>query len=218
MAESGATQDAASIASPEARIAAVVLAAGSATRFGDIKALAMLEGRPLLQHVLDAVAAAGLTDVVVVLGAAADRIESAIAWRTERRVRNPDPDRGLASSLHIGLESLDDPSGDGPAAALIVLGDQPRLRPAVVRQLIEAWRAGGRDLVAPRYSASGQLNPVVVDRATWPLALALDGDRGLGPLIHASPDRVTWVAVDGDNPDVDTPADLAGLAGLAAEH
>ena len=202
---------------PGSHVTAIVLAAGSASRFGDVKALAMLEGRPLLQHVLDAVAAAGLPDVVVVLGAAAARIGSAITWRTERRIRNPDPERGLASSLQVGLESLAGQPGQEPGAALIVLGDQPRLRPAVVRQLVDAWRQGDRALVAPRYAASGQLNPVVVGRDAWPLAMALRGDRGLGPLIHASPDRVTWVAVDGDNPDVDTPADLAGLTGLAAE-
>jgi len=200
--------DVAGRSDPESRVTAVVLAAGAASRFGDVKALASLEGRPLLQHVLDALAVAGLTDVVVVLGAAADLIEPAIAWRTERRVRNPTPERGLASSLQVGLAAL----SDRDAAALIVLGDQPRLRPAVVRELIDVWRSGDRPLVVPRYSGSGALNPVVVGREAWSLAMTLSGDRGLGPLIHASPELVIEVAVDGDNPDVDTPADLAGLA------
>ena len=192
---------------PESPVVAVVLAAGSASRFGDVKALALLEGRPLLQHVLDAVAAAGIADVTVVLGAAADLIEPALTWRTERRVRNPNPERGLASSLQVGLAALPDAAG----AALIVLGDQPRLRPAVIERVIDAWASAGRPIVVPRYSGSGALNPVLLDRAVWPLAMALDGDRGMGPLINASPDLVLDVAVDGDNPDVDTPADLAGL-------
>ena len=57
------------------------------------------------------------------------------------------------------------------------------------------------------------MNPVLLDRAVWPLALALEGDRGMGPFIHAAPDRTLVVPVDGDNPDVDTPADLARLEG-----
>jgi len=188
-------------------VMAVVLAAGTASRFGSAKALAILEGRPLLQHVLDALAAAGLGDVTVVLGRAADEIERAVAWRTERRIRNPDPERGLASSVHAGLAAL-------PAdadAALIVLGDQPRLRPDVIRAVVDRWRAGSNAIVAPRYAASGTLNPVLLARAAWPEGMAITGDRGMGPMIHERPDLVTYVDVDGDNPDVDTVEDLVRL-------
>ncbi|HEY7940414.1 MAG TPA: NTP transferase domain-containing protein, partial [Candidatus Limnocylindrales bacterium] len=84
-------------------VTSVVLAAGAGSRFGGGKLLAPLEGRPVLQHVLDTLAAAGLTNVVVVLGEDAEAVETALRWRTERRVRNPDPARGLASSLQVGL-------------------------------------------------------------------------------------------------------------------
>ena len=70
---------------------------------------------------------------------------------------------------------------------------------------------GDRPIVVPRYAGSGALNPVLLDRSVWPLAMALEGDRGMGPLIKSSPDLVLDVPVSGDNPDVDTPADLAGL-------
>jgi CTP:molybdopterin cytidylyltransferase MocA len=190
------------------RVAAIVLAAGAASRFGSPKALAQLQGRPMLQHVLDSLAAAGLTEVVVVLGAAADHVESAIAWRQERRVRNPAPERGLASSLGVGLTSL---SLDVDAA-LVALGDQPRLRPEVVREVVGAWRRTGRPIAVARYPRDGAPNPVLLDRSMFERALALEGDRGMGPLIRSSPDLVTEVAVAGDNPDVDTPADLARLA------
>ncbi len=193
-------------------VVAIVLAAGSASRFGSPKALAVLEGRPILQHVLDAVASADVAQVVVVLGAAADEVEGTIHWRGEQRVRNPNPERGLASSLSVGLAALP----TGAEAALIVLGDQPRLRPEVIRAVIERWRAGSKPIVVPRYAAGGALNPVLLARAAWPLAMALEGDRGMGPLINASPDLVTDVPVQGDNPDVDTPADLARLAGAGA--
>jgi CTP:molybdopterin cytidylyltransferase MocA len=189
-------------------VVAIVLAAGSAMRFGSPKALALLDGTPLLQHVLDRLAEAGLAEVIVVLGDAADAVEAAIAWRGERRVRNPDPGRGLASSLQVGLSAL-------PAnadAALIVLGDQPRIGPDVIAMLVERWRLGSAPIVMPRYTGSGTLNPVLLGRAVWPVAMALSGDRGMGPLIHGSPELVAEVPVDGDNPDVDTPADLARLA------
>jgi CTP:molybdopterin cytidylyltransferase MocA len=191
------------------RAVAIVLAAGSASRFGSPKALALLDGRPLLQHVLDTLAAAGLTEVVVVLGAAAPDVEAAIRWRGERRVRNPQPERGLASSLHVGLAAIP----PGADAALVALGDQPRLRVDVIHAVLERWRQGSQPIVVPRYASSGTLNPVLLARAAWPLAGDLDGDRGMGPLIHARPELVTDVPVAGDNPDVDTLADLAHLAG-----
>ena len=67
-----------------------------------------------------------------------------------------------------------------------------------------------RPFVRPRYAADGAPNPVLVRRDAWALAAGLDGDRGLGPLLAGRPDLVHAVPVDGANPDVDTPADLAG--------
>ena len=165
-----------------------------------------------MQHVLDRVAESGLNNVVVVLGAAAEAIEGAIAWRTERRVRNPNPERGLASSLQVGLAAM----LPDTRVALVVLGDQPRVRVEVITALLRQWGAGSAPIVVPRYASSGTMNPVLLGRAVWHAAQALDGDRGMGPLIHAAPELVTHVPVAGDNPDVDTPADLDRLAGSEA--
>ena len=170
------------------RVTALVLAAGDATRFGSPKQLALLDGRPLLQHPLDALAAALLEDVVVVLGAQAPAIESAITWRAERRLVNPRPQDGLAGSLRMGLAAVaGDPAVD---AALIVLGDQPWLRPDVIEGVMAAAAATDRPIVRPRYDADAAPNPVLVRRSAWPLASGLEGDRGLGPLLAAHPELV----------------------------
>lgn len=196
--------------SDHARFGAVILAAGASSRFGSQKLLALLDGRPILQHVLDAVACLGPTETVVVLGDAADSIEAAVTWRAETRIRNPDPGRGLASSLRLGVEALLR-SGSSLDAALLALGDQPRVRSEVVAALLVAARGANRPIVAPRYAKDAAPNPVVLLRAAWPLVAELRGDRGLGPLIAARPDLVTWVPLAGSNPDVDTPADLEAL-------
>jgi molybdenum cofactor cytidylyltransferase len=191
-------------------VTALVLAAGAATRFGSPKQLAPLDGRPLLQHPLDALADAGIDDVVVVLGAEAAAIEAAITWRGERRRINERPEDGLASSLRIGLEAADeDPGAD---AVLIVLGDQPGLRPEVIRTVVAAAQPTTLPIVRPRYERDGAPNPVLVRRAAWSLASGLEGDRGLGQLLAAHPELVHEVTVAGSIPDVDTPADLAAAA------
>jgi molybdenum cofactor cytidylyltransferase len=189
------------------RTAAIVLAAGSSSRFGSSKATALLWGRPLLQHVLDVAARPGFADVVVVLGHDADAIARQMQWRSERRVRNPDPDAGLSSSLRVGLESL----GPRTQAALILLGDQPLVRLDVVEALLAGFVSEARPIVVPRYRGGGGPNPLLIHRLAWPLAGEARADRGLGPVIREHPDLVLAVDVDGSNPDVDTPADLAAL-------
>lgn len=214
------------------RVGAVILAAGSASRFGGPKALALLEGRPLLEHALEAARAAHLEPVVVVLGAAADEIEAAVRWGDAQRVRNPQPERGLASSLALGIEAI---AAALPAvdAAVVILGDQPRTAPAVIAALRTRFEAtaaarapgpvvasgvatpGGRPLVVPRYVGGSGGNPVLVARSAFDLAAAQRGDRGLGPLIEAHPELVEDVPVAGDNPDVDTRDDLTHLVEAA---
>jgi CTP:molybdopterin cytidylyltransferase MocA/SAM-dependent methyltransferase len=191
------------------QVAAVVLAAGAGSRFGGGKLLAPIDGRPLLQHVLDRVAAAGLTSVVVVLGRDATTIESAIDWRGERRVRNPDPELGLSSSVKVGVAALD-PSVE---TALIVLGDQPMLPARAIRALLDADPDPRRPVVVPVYGEDGGRNPVRLDRDAFPLVDEVTGDRGLGPVLAAHPELVRElpVRVEGGNPDVDTQADLVAL-------
>jgi molybdenum cofactor cytidylyltransferase len=198
------------------RTAAVVLAAGAGLRYAVAggarppggKLLAELDGRPLLARTLAAVRAAGLAETVVVLGGDAPDIEAAIDWSGERRVRNPHPEAGLSSSLRVGFAAL----GPGLEGAFVILGDQPLVDPAVLRALLATQTPAGVDFVAPRYVGGGGGNPVLVLRSGFAAVAAATGDRGLGPILAADPTRVATLDLGGDNPDVDTPADLAELA------
>jgi molybdenum cofactor cytidylyltransferase len=189
------------------KVMAVVLAAGASRRFGSPKLLAPLSGRPVLQHVLDAVAEAGLADVVVVLGDEAAAIRAAVSWRKERIEVNPRPQDGLSSSLRIGLDvAAEDRTVD---AVLVLLGDQPRVRATVIARVLDAAETAPRPIVRVRYVHDDAPNPVLVRRAAWALTAGLSGDRGLGPLLAERADLVAEVTVPGANPDIDTPEDLA---------
>lgn len=123
---------------------------------------------------------------------------------------NPHPELGLSESLRVGLAALDPATTEW---ALIVLGDQPLLRPEVIERLI-AMTGRGRELIRPEYDGQdGPGHPVLVHRRLWPLAKDLRGDQGFGTVVP--PDRVCLVSTGGVNPDVDTPADLARLDPLS---
>jgi molybdenum cofactor cytidylyltransferase len=193
------------------KVIAIVLAAGASSRFGSNKLLADLDGRPVLQHVLDAVADAGLAGAVV-LGASHEAVRAAIAWRGERITVNARPEDGIASSLRVGLdEAAMDPSVE---AVIVILGDQPAIRPGVIRAVVAAAQASSAAFVRARYARDGAPNPVLVRRASWARVAGLSGDRGLGPLLAQIPEQVLVVDVDGSNPDVDNPTDLELLAAM----
>jgi molybdenum cofactor cytidylyltransferase len=189
-------------------VAAIVLAAGAATRFGAPKLLVPVAGRPVLARVLDAVREAGIEDLTVVLPPAAESIVAALPNRGERLVTNPDPSRGLASSLKIGVESI--LARSRPDGILVVLGDQPVVDPLAIRAMCTAEPAG-RALVVPRYEGDGARNPVLVLPAAYPLVDDTSGDRGLGPIMDAHPELVLEVPLPGTSPDLDRPSDLLAV-------
>jgi CTP:molybdopterin cytidylyltransferase MocA len=185
----------------------VVLAAGAGSRFGGGKMLAPLAGRPILQHTLDALAAARVTDVVVVLGTDAAEVERAIEWRSERRVVNATPAAGLAGSLRVGLASTTatDPA---PGAVLVVLGDQPLLDAEQLRRLVTESDDESHPFVVPEWSGGGSPNPVLLLPDAWALVDEAAGDRGMASVMAARPDLVRRVPLNGRNVEVDTQEDL----------
>lgn len=193
----------------------LMLAAGTATRFGGGKVRADLDGRPLLAHVLAAARAARLGHMVVVLGRDATAVDEAMrrddatAWAAVLRLLNPAPERGLASSVRLGMAAAT--AIPGACAILVLPGDQPRVRPGVIATLLAAAAPGEAIAIAPRYAGDASSNPVLLLPSGWPLAAELDGDRGFGPLLARHADRVLRVDAAGANPDVDTAGDLAEL-------
>jgi molybdenum cofactor cytidylyltransferase len=207
-------------------VAAVLLAAGSGRRFtaaggSGSKLLAELDGRPLLLHALDAIVAAGLAPVVVVLPPDSAELLAAIDGRGDvDAVVNPEAADGLATSVAVGLRTLAaaHPGSDegGPIACLILLADQPALDADVLERVIDTWRRTGRP-VRVRYD-DGPGHPVLLPRPVWETIegrlVTLDEhgrERGAGRLLAEL--EVIDIPVPGPAPvDVDVPGDLVRAA------
>ena len=182
------------------RVAALILAAGESRRFGSPKQLALLDGRSMLEHVLERARASGLAPIVAVVPVWLSR-PSALGDPTLRWVRNPYPERGMSYSLRLGLEALPDET----TAVVILLGDQPRVAADTIATLLAA--RGERPIVTTE--AGGVLAPpVLIERSQFGLAAGLTGDAGLRDVLRQEPDLVRAIAVPAHATDVDMPRDL----------
>ncbi|MBI4261243.1 MAG: nucleotidyltransferase family protein [Actinobacteria bacterium] len=185
-------------------ISGVVLAAGASTRMGRPKQLLELGGRPMLQHVLDAAEAAPLDEVVVVLGPEGGAVWAALrpGPRTRAAV-NPEAGAGQSTSLRLALRAVD----AGSEAVVVLLGDQPTVRPQAVAAVVQAFRGGLGPVVRAAYGGRPG-HPVLLARPAWEAAAAVEGDEGARGVLAAHPEWRSEVEVGGDPPpDVDTPGD-----------
>lgn len=153
----------------------------------------------MLQHAVDAAARSPLDEVVVVLGHEAELVASHLRLpHIASVVVNDEYESGQSTSLRVGLDAID-PRSD---AALILLGDQPRLPASAIRKVLAAFEATGSLVVRASWEGTPG-HPVVVARSEWEAFRQAQGDKGARELISNLP----HVDVDMNEPppdDVDT--------------
>ncbi len=188
-------------------VSAIVLAAGLSSRMastGQHKVLLpWTNGKTILEHIIDQLLLARIDHITVVTGSRADEIGVLAEKRGASVVFNPRYQTGeMLSSLKAGLKA----QPAHIAAALVVLGDQPRIQPKIVGQVTMAYAEGQGDLIAPSYQMR-RGHPILIDRRYWGEFLALPDDGSPRDVINQHP--VTHINVDNDSVlrDVDTPDD-----------
>jgi molybdenum cofactor cytidylyltransferase len=173
---------------------------------GRQKLLLQLQGKPVVRWSVEHVAG-HVEDVVIVTGPDDAPLRQALEGLTVRFVVNPRPQDGQGTSIAAGVAALK----PWTTAALIALGDQPRMPAAVVPALLEALRRSGKAIVAPVYQGV-QGTPVLFSSEVFGELRALKGDAGARAVVKENPERVERVAFDlAMPPDVDTPEDYAKL-------
>jgi bifunctional UDP-N-acetylglucosamine pyrophosphorylase/glucosamine-1-phosphate N-acetyltransferase len=168
-------------------LSAVVLAAGEGTRMRSArpKPLHRLCGRPMVLHVLDALAQLSVTRVVVVVGHRAE-------WVTKTLVEHAPPgmaiefveqveQRGTGDAMSVALTGLPDDDGDDDGDVVVLPGDTPLLRPATLAALVGAHRSS--------------------DAAATLLTADLDDPTGYGRVVRGRDDSVARVVEHGDATD-----------------
>jgi molybdenum cofactor cytidylyltransferase len=184
-------------------IVGVLLAAGGSRRFGTQKLVTPISGMPLIQH--GAALLRQTTDhVIAVIGSDALMVRAALKGTGAEIIENPEWRDGLSTSLRRGVASV------SPAAhaVIVALGDQPDVRPEIIRALIDVWRQTGHVIVTARYRGV-RAPPVLLARPVFRDIAALVGDVGAKAVMDMHPESVGYVDVDADVPrDIDSPGDL----------
>lgn len=182
---------------------ALVLAAGAGRRFGGAKLLALLDGVPVIRRTVEAVAAAGFEEPLVVAGALGEEIGAALAGVECRIVEATDWHQGMAASIRAGVSALSE-TGEG---AFLFLGDMPLVPMGLSLDLAALARQSG-------YAARPRVNgrpghPVCFLNSALPDLLHLAGDRGAGEVLKGRPVAYLDTADEGALLDIDDAASLA---------
>lgn len=212
-------------------VAGVILAAGGSARYGESKQLLDWRGEPFVRVVAKRALEAGLSPVMIVTGANAEQVESAVKDLDARIVRNNDWASGQASSIRVGVIALKQPpppfgrlpqirqgmrldnqnlnvgfggGWEGVGGAIFLLVDQPQITSSILQALSEKHAEGLYPIVAPMVM-DRRANPVLFDRRTFNDLLTLEGDTGGRAIFHKH--KVEYLPWHDDRLllDVDTP-------------
>jgi molybdenum cofactor cytidylyltransferase len=193
------------------KIAAILLAAGTSTRMGEVNKLTEeVDGSPMVARVADAALTARVSKVVVVTGHEREKGEAALGPRNVGLIQNLDYDQGLSTSLKAGIAALPD-AVDG---AVVLLGDMPDVTAAHIDRLIAAFDPEeGRAICVPTWEGK-RGNPVLWSAEYFEEIQSLTGDTGAKQLFAAHADEIAEVPM----PDDATLKDIDLMTSLEARR
>lgn len=187
-------------------ISAILLAAGRSLRYPDNKLLEQLGNKRLMDWAVESLTDSSAEELIVVCNPEVAGLFSERSVGRGKVVLNPEPQKGMASSILCGLEACSRAS----EAVLIAHADMPKITSGLVDRLIVRWKTMPNHIVAPRFNGR-QGNPVLLPRAFWNEIRGLQGDVGCKSILQRNSSHILWVECEDDAIlfDVDTEHDLA---------
>lgn len=188
-------------------LAIAILAAGNATRFGGGKLDAMLGGRPVGAHAVEAASVLGIPRIVA-SRPLPEFAKEAMALGMAQILVNKRANEGLGTSVALATLQA---AAAGANSLLLLAADMPLVRSDTLRALVAATADTGAP-AALRQSDGTPGIPACIPASMFPTLVALEGDRGAGALLRNTPGLSLIEPQPGELRDVDTPLDLAEAA------
>ncbi len=184
------------------KTAVLILAAGGASRFGSVKQLALIDGKPMVQHCIDTANQLAFGAVYTVLGSHADELSCHIS-KTEI-IHNYQWQRGLGSSIAVGVRELQHKVD----AILLLLADQPRINSQHLERLVSLFT--DQQVVCSQYNSHLGV-PAIFGKRYFNALMNLSSDRGGSALLDSICPAPKSLALGNIAGDIDYPQDLAAL-------
>lgn len=184
------------------KVTAIVLAAGSSSRFGENKLLAVLNGKPLLLWVVESAATRFISEIIVVTS---EEIAEKIKFpENVRIVINDIPSEGMSLSIRKGMQSIT----PGTDAVLIMLGDMPNISPETVERLVSLHSRNPHSIVA---ASAGRILmvPAVFPEKYFNTLMSLTGEHGARAIIRNSGDTIAVPLEAREITDIDRPEQIS---------
>jgi len=190
-------------------IAAVILAAGEARRFGSPKQLLEWHGKSLIWHVAQKALQSDLDPVFVVCGQEMNAIQAALTGLPVEFIYNASWQQGQGTSVKAGTELVSAQIG----GIVFLLADQPQIPVSLIRSLVEEHAESLHPIIGPLVDGQ-RANPVLFDQVTFDDLRSLSGEAGGRKLFDKYP--VKWISWHDSSAllDVDTPEDYERLLEL----
>jgi molybdenum cofactor cytidylyltransferase len=192
-------------------IGVIILAAGVSSRLGRPKQALLYNDKTLLQHAVQAALAANTGPVVVVLGAAAERLQNIITEKDVHIVVNAEWKEGMASSIRCGIKAFAEIS-PGAEGVILMVCDQPFVTPLLLEELVAAYQRTARPVVACGYEATFG-PPVFFHHSLFEELLQLKGDVGARGVVRQHADAVEVIPFPEGSFDIDTEEDYEQIKG-----
>lgn len=194
------------------QIAALILAAGTASRMGRAKQILPIKTSTIIEEVIKNIKGSSVNEIYCVLGSRASKIEPYVKKHGVLTVYNNNFMEGLSSSIKCGIQKIQE---DGFEAALIVLADQPMIEAEYFNTLIENFNIDKSKVIATKYN-NGIGVPVLISKSYFSDLLNLSGDKGAKTFLKSTKNVI---GLEYENlSDIDTKSDYeALLKGLKTE-
>jgi molybdenum cofactor cytidylyltransferase len=182
----------------------IILAAGSSSRFGDIKQLSFYQDKTLIRHAV-AIAKEVVKKVIVVLGANAEKVKKEIEDTDVAFVFNKDWEEGMASSIRAGLSTFLEIAPVAEAVIFMVC-DQPFVSSSLLNELISKHVETNKQIIASAYQGTIG-TPVFFEKKFFPALLKLNGQSGAKKIIEQNSEATIRVPFPLGYVDIDTKED-----------
>lgn len=187
------------------------MAAGGSSRLGRPKQLVKFKGKPLLQHTIDLVEKLDFKRKILVLGSNKDLILNEVGSKNFEVVQNPEWEKGMASSIKIGLQELT--RDTEMEHILLLLSDQPLLTTEYIQRMSMAHVYQKPMATYSKYGSEIGV-PAIFSKSAFPYLENLKGDQGAKKLTLNTDVKFKTIEFEQGGFDIDTEEDVEKLKGL----